>query len=240
MGMLRCKTGMMPADEIEFAVSGLSQFWCEFIEEHSYPIVGTDFTWTRIKEWLYVIKIKTVSGEDDLLKKIRAYWSKRRVVTNRFFSVLFTTQKRLFTWCHRKPYFLIIFSPCKATILNYVFCNMQQRYIFYYNQPISVGLICGKYSSLISGQGRHDLCFNLYHFLSVFFIKCWGSFDIIHFWNLVKKSLTSFLKQNLYQIILQSRAAPPWRRQPIHLCGFWHTLMLYRTPRHSTFAYTDT
>ena len=38
---------------------------------------------------------------------IRAYWSKRRVVTNRFFSESITTQKRNFTWCHRKQSLLV-------------------------------------------------------------------------------------------------------------------------------------
>ena len=37
-----------------------------------------------------------------LLKTIRAYLSKLWVVTNRFFSELFTTQKRISTWCHCK------------------------------------------------------------------------------------------------------------------------------------------
>ena len=37
-----------------------------------------------------------------LLKTIIIYWLKRQVVTNQFFSELFTTQKRISTWCHRK------------------------------------------------------------------------------------------------------------------------------------------
>ena len=35
-----------------------------------------------------------------------------------FFSEIFTTQKRIFTWCHRKHVFTKSFSPCKATSLT--------------------------------------------------------------------------------------------------------------------------
>ena len=50
-----------------------------------------------------------------------------------FFSELFTTQKRIFTWCHRKQSLLKSFSPCKATNLtlrntklNYLVALMQR------------------------------------------------------------------------------------------------------------------
>ena len=45
-----------------------------------------------------------------LLKTIRAYWSKRQVVTNWVFSEPLPTQKRISTWCHRKQSLLNIIT----------------------------------------------------------------------------------------------------------------------------------
>ena len=60
-----------------------------------------------------------------ILKTIRAYWSKYRVVTNQFFSELITQREFLHgklqilitTWCHRKQSLLILFHHAKLQIL---------------------------------------------------------------------------------------------------------------------------
>ena len=45
-----------------------------------------------------------------ICKMIRAYWSKRRVVTNQFFFRTNYYSIENFTWCHRKQSLLILFT----------------------------------------------------------------------------------------------------------------------------------
>ena len=61
-------------------------------------------SWTealQTKLFLWMIDMSMVTPcRNSLLRRRRSEHTDRNVVTNRFFSELFTTQKRISTWCH--------------------------------------------------------------------------------------------------------------------------------------------
>ena len=106
--------------------------WLNSVSTHFSPptsrIIVSQFPPARLNELILpfmgwssssLLKQQHFPESGILQRKIRAYWSKRRVVPQ-FFLELITTQSRFSTWCHRNQSYLALYWRSPYVVNTFV------------------------------------------------------------------------------------------------------------------------